>query len=173
MLHMLPRGTCLVCRVAVQGALALHNTLDDLDTAAYDGKVVRGALKDRLTVILTTSPVGSNPSTALLEHTLATFALAPGLQLCRKILVCDGVSVLEAGAKWRNTQFRNGRRIWRPLSSTAAPLPPTTLPPPPPPLQCRPVQATTAVKTLLTPYLCPRGRQQINVTALRRSCYSG
>ena len=44
-----------------------------------------------MTIIITTSPVRSNPSTLLLEETISTFHQAgPEFQACKKILVCDG-----------------------------------------------------------------------------------
>lgn len=47
-----------------------------------------------LTIIVTTSPIKSHPSTELLERTFDTFAFG-GLEFmkCRKVIVCDGVRV--------------------------------------------------------------------------------
>eukprot|EP00038_Savillea_parva_P012738 m.206635 g.206635 ORF g.206635 m.206635 type:complete len:446 (+) comp23430_c0_seq1:51-1388(+) len=45
----------------------------------------------RVTVILTTSPVQSNPATDMLEGLLASFQRIPDLVSCTKIIVCDGV----------------------------------------------------------------------------------
>jgi hypothetical protein len=45
----------------------------------------------RLTVIITTSPVQSNPSTDMFEALMESFDLVPGLTTCNKIIVCDGV----------------------------------------------------------------------------------
>jgi hypothetical protein len=50
-------------------------------------------LRDRLTVVVTTSPVPSNPSTAMIEELFQSFAMCPGLSACRKIIVCDGFNV--------------------------------------------------------------------------------
>lgn len=51
-----------------------------------------GKLLDRLTIIVTTSPIKSNPSTELLESTFDTFKLAGDefAYHCKKIIVCDG-----------------------------------------------------------------------------------
>ena len=57
-------------------------------------------LPDLLTVIVTTSPVRSNPSTALLEHTFRTFFNAgEGFLQCPKVVVCDGCRILEEEEK--------------------------------------------------------------------------
>jgi hypothetical protein len=50
----------------------------------------------KLTVIVTTSPVPSNPSTHMLQAVVESMALVPGLTSCRKLIVCDGCKV---GAK--------------------------------------------------------------------------
>jgi hypothetical protein len=42
------------------------------------------------TVIVTTSPTGSNPCTRLIQEVLASLGLVEGLSDCRKIVVCDG-----------------------------------------------------------------------------------
>mmetsp|Transcript_23427 Transcript_23427/g.67508 ORF Transcript_23427/g.67508 Transcript_23427/m.67508 type:complete len:506 (-) Transcript_23427:5-1522(-) len=54
-------------------------------------------LSDLLTIVVTTSPIKSNPSTELLEKTLATFHHAgPEFAYeCRKVIVCDGCRVLD------------------------------------------------------------------------------
>lgn len=48
---------------------------------------------DLLTVIVTTSPVRSNPSTDLLEEVFESLRLALGTESCRKIVVFDGYIV--------------------------------------------------------------------------------
>jgi len=54
------------------------------------------ALSSSLTIIITTSPVRSNPSLALLHETFATFQFGNSSQTttnftsCKKIIVCDG-----------------------------------------------------------------------------------
>ncbi|KAJ3291629.1 hypothetical protein HK104_005909, partial [Borealophlyctis nickersoniae] len=47
-------------------------------------------LRSRITVILTTSPIQSHPSTVILEHVLNSFSRAPGLPQCDKIVIFDG-----------------------------------------------------------------------------------
>lgn len=54
-------------------------------------------LSELLTIIVTTSPIRSNPSTQMLEHTFDTFTFA-GEEFafeCNKVIVCDGCRVLE------------------------------------------------------------------------------
>jgi hypothetical protein len=48
------------------------------------------ALRDQVTVVITTSPVVSHPHLSLLEATLASFAHAPDLHDCKVIIVADG-----------------------------------------------------------------------------------
>lgn len=52
-------------------------------------------LEDLLTIIVTTSPIKSNPSTELLEKAMETFINA-GTDFafkCRKVIVCDGIRI--------------------------------------------------------------------------------
>lgn len=46
-----------------------------------------------ISVIITTSPVQSNPSTDLLERVLLSLHLIPGLANAAKIIVCDGYKI--------------------------------------------------------------------------------
>lgn len=55
-----------------------------------------------VTVIVTTSPVPSNPSTEMLQGVLRSLALVPGLQRAPRILVCDGYTVVPPGQKPRH-----------------------------------------------------------------------
>ena len=55
------------------------------------------SLAKLLTIIVTTSPIRSNPSTEMLERTFNTFQFA-GSEFaydCKKVIVCDGCRVLE------------------------------------------------------------------------------
>jgi hypothetical protein len=58
-------------------------------------------LEDMLTIIVTTSPIKSNPSTEVIERTLETFIQAgPDFAYkCRKVFVCDGVRRQDDGTK--------------------------------------------------------------------------
>lgn len=47
-------------------------------------------LPSRLTVVITTSPVRSNPDTLLLRRVVHSFSLVAGLIDCPKVVVCDG-----------------------------------------------------------------------------------
>ena len=49
------------------------------------------SLMDKLTIITTTSPIPSNPSTAMLEKTQQSLFQVPALRGCKKIIVFDGV----------------------------------------------------------------------------------
>ena len=53
-------------------------------------------IKETLSVILTTSPTQSNPSTTLLEAVLSSFAEVPQLESCRLTIVCDGIDIAAA-----------------------------------------------------------------------------
>lgn len=62
-------------------------------------------LKDELTIVVTTSPSPSCPSTELLETVLSSLVeYAPGITSCRLLLVCDGAKV---GAEKKQV-FRSG-----------------------------------------------------------------
>ncbi|CAE7897513.1 unnamed protein product [Symbiodinium sp. KB8] len=52
-----------------------------------------------LSVIVTTSPVPSNPSTEMLDRVLASMQLVPGLGSAPKIIVCDGCKCVPPGHK--------------------------------------------------------------------------
>ncbi|CAE7314188.1 unnamed protein product [Symbiodinium sp. CCMP2456] len=52
-----------------------------------------------LSVIVTTSPVPSNPSTEMLDRVLASMQLVPGLGSAPKIIVCDGCKCVPPGNK--------------------------------------------------------------------------
>ena len=58
---------------------------------------------DRLTVLITTSPAYTHPSTCLLDQVLATFAEVPYLIECRTIIICDGYRITE------ELRFKKGR----------------------------------------------------------------
>ncbi len=69
------------------------------------------SLASTVTVVVCTSPIPSHPSSALLEATLASFALCTGsLHQCRTVVVCDGCTIDEANphSKWgRVTQAQS------------------------------------------------------------------
>ena len=53
-------------------------------------------LEDVLTIIVTTSPIRSNPSTEMLEKTFDSFRCGGrDFHKCRKVIVCDGCRILE------------------------------------------------------------------------------
>lgn len=65
-------------------------------------------MKEILTIIITTSPIRSHPSTELLERTMSTFALAgPEFLDCQKLIVCDGVRVRDEDESANITKRHN------------------------------------------------------------------
>lgn len=54
-----------------------------------------GGRSSRMSVLITTSPVPSNPSTMMLEAVLNTFSRVEGLSECPLILVCDGYNLCD------------------------------------------------------------------------------
>ena len=54
-------------------------------------------MRDSLTVVVTSSPVPSNPCTAMLTQVVASLGQADGLAGCRKVIVCDLPLVRELG----------------------------------------------------------------------------
>ncbi len=66
-----------------------------LRAAGAPGDAASAALARLLTVVVNTSPCASHPGTRLLEETVASFALAPGLLACRLLLVADGYKLRE------------------------------------------------------------------------------
>eukprot|EP00892_Ulva_mutabilis_P004240 jgi/Ulvmu1/2188/UM013_0034.1 len=63
-----------------------------------------GSLEADMTIVVTTSPVQSNPSLELIDCTMQSFSYAPGLAACKKLLVCDHYKVHEGSSK----SFRSG-----------------------------------------------------------------
>ncbi|CAE6948943.1 unnamed protein product [Symbiodinium sp. KB8] len=53
------------------------------------------ATSPRLSVVITTSPIPSHPSTMLLEAVIASFTRVQGLADCPLIIVCDGFKVVK------------------------------------------------------------------------------
>ena len=71
--------------------------------AAAGPEEVDADIHRRLTVVVTTSAAPSNPSTELIEFTLASFARVPGLCVCRVLVVCDAPQVAA------RTEYKLGR----------------------------------------------------------------
>lgn len=80
----------------VSKGLSVQNIAVYLSCGAVSSKELCN--KD-VTVLITTSPVPSNPSTEMLERILSSFSLVPGLAKARRILVCDGCKVVKPGQK--------------------------------------------------------------------------
>jgi hypothetical protein len=51
---------------------------------------IRHSLHKLLSIVITTSPIQSNPSTEMIENTLKSFNLCEGLEDCDKFIICDG-----------------------------------------------------------------------------------
>ena len=60
-------------------------------------------LRQKLTIVITTSPASDHPETNLIELVLKSFELVEGLSGCKKVIVCDGYRI------WKDCNFRNGR----------------------------------------------------------------
>ena len=90
-------GSTTVLVAAASIALVLRWRRLRLNEAAAAATAAAAAaatgVEDVLTVVITTSPTRSNPSTKMLEFVVASFDLVPHLQACRKVIVCDGYSV--------------------------------------------------------------------------------
>ena len=78
-------------------------------------------LNELMTIIVTTSPIKSNPSTEVLERTFATFHHGGGAFFkCPKIIVCDGCRILDdddddadAGAKKVTKRYASAKQALR------------------------------------------------------------
>lgn len=70
---------------------------DEMDRAQRRTASAPPPLSDLLTIIVTTSPIKSNPSTEVLERAMSTFSFCgPEFAFqCRKIIVCDGFRTLD------------------------------------------------------------------------------
>src|SRR3990167_1966809 len=55
------------------------------------GQFNHKSLADKVTIIVTTSPIKSNPRTHIIEQAEKGLFLVPSLRDCRKIIVFDGV----------------------------------------------------------------------------------
>ena len=70
-----------------------------LPVCTAEGREVRGTttpssgIESLVTVVVTSSPVRSNPSTRMLLECLASLDLHGGLAPCRKLIMCDGFKV--------------------------------------------------------------------------------
>ena len=72
-------------------------------------------LEDLLTIIITTSPIKSNPSTELLERAMDTFVHG-GLEFaykCRKVIVCDGCRTKDAKGSTVSRKHGNAKQAMR------------------------------------------------------------
>ena len=63
------------------------------DEVLVDWRDAFRPLHQLLTVVITTSPISTHPSTAMLEEVVGSFALVPGLRSCPTVVVFDGYKV--------------------------------------------------------------------------------
>ena len=68
-------------------------------------------VEQQLTVVITTSPIMSHPSTAMLEEVLDAFNLVPQLVGCRTLIVCDGYKLKKVGTGKRGSNNQSKRGI--------------------------------------------------------------
>jgi len=101
------------CHCSIDNRSQLHGegrtrpmlTSSTADTrGTISGNVCR-PLRERLSVVLTTSAVPSHPSSVLLDDTLCSMDFAVGLSACSLLIVCDGYKLCPHGAEPR---FRAG-----------------------------------------------------------------
>jgi len=86
------------------GAAAAAAAAAGIAYVAYRRATRGWRLCDKVTVILCTSPVKTNPSTALIEETYGSMVhYAPALAGCATIVICDGYKV-RAAPKYRSGQ---------------------------------------------------------------------
>lgn len=73
-----------------------EDIIDAIPVVSHDNNraELMPSLDQVLTIVVTTSPIKSHPSTEVLERTFDTFAFAGAeFMTCRKVIVCDGVRV--------------------------------------------------------------------------------
>ena len=70
-------------------------------------------------MILTTSPMISNPSTELVERVVETFTFVPGLIECKLIITCDGYKELSDEQFEIQKKFNRRKRGWISTSKVA------------------------------------------------------
>ena len=118
MLHETVQAVCALSALAIvlcvrrrraDYFLSISDTGHDLPTASPLQDVESGNdVAPLLTVIVTTSAVQSNPNTAMLETVLSSFSLVPGLDQCRRIIVCDGCRVAARARPRKGTVTADG-----------------------------------------------------------------
>ena len=79
------RGPAIIALVTLVGLLVFYRS-----TA-----LALLAVPKKLSIVLVTSPIPSNPSTQLLDTVINSFDLIDGLEACRLIIVADGITLRE------------------------------------------------------------------------------
>merc|ERR1719401_1853339 len=80
----------------------MRNMSKDFVRGGWQGATatVAGTASERVTIVITTSPIPSHPSPALLRALFASFReRLPGLERCPRVLVCDGYRRASGGGK--------------------------------------------------------------------------
>jgi len=77
-------------------SIEAHSALSNTTTDYKEMDKPKFNLADLLTIVITTSPIKSHPSTELLEKTFGTFPLAGDefAYQCPKVIICDGCRIL-------------------------------------------------------------------------------
>ena len=76
------------------GESASEDASDSPSTSgSWEEGSAAGWLAKKLSIVVTTSPVPTNPATRLLEEVVNTIQLLPGLASCPMTIVCDGYDV--------------------------------------------------------------------------------
>eukprot|EP00927_Polykrikos_kofoidii_P009440 TRINITY_DN13935_c0_g1_i1.p1 TRINITY_DN13935_c0_g1~~TRINITY_DN13935_c0_g1_i1.p1 ORF type:complete len:387 (+),score=62.23 TRINITY_DN13935_c0_g1_i1:36-1163(+) len=74
-----------------------------------NGSSIETPLSEKITVLLSTSPVGRHPDTDLIDEVIATMQYAEGVSECRLIIVCDGYrSENGDGVAFTESKYRAG-----------------------------------------------------------------
>ena len=104
-------GTCPTCDDQF-GYIPRHKsaTTETQHEAQTEDHGVRPPLPDLLTIVITTSPIRSNPSTNLIETIMKTFIHAGRdfAYKCRKVIVCDGYRISSANKSSQSRSNNNG-----------------------------------------------------------------
>ena len=101
----LRRRHCCACISAAQQQQQQQQQQEGNDDDDGDDPLLPSRL---LTIVVTTSPIRSHPSTDMLETLLRTFSLVPELAPCARVIVCDGFNVTD---KPQNPKYRRRRFI--------------------------------------------------------------
>eukprot|EP00750_Incisomonas_marina_P014592 INCI17691.5.p1 GENE.INCI17691.5~~INCI17691.5.p1 ORF type:complete len:589 (-),score=79.91 INCI17691.5:69-1835(-) len=89
------RGEVAALYEQIHRSLPLAGKRTAAGSAGASSAALPLAVSQHLTIVVTTSPVISNPSTKLIEHLLRSMHEVPGLRDCAVLIMCDGYKVIE------------------------------------------------------------------------------